>query len=138
MKKFMVRVSTSVTSYGLLALLIYGSLTDSASLVGVAAAAYWVIMALGMFVSIITLIVSYAITSEKDEQRKQQWLLSIQGTLKKRNPILRSISWIFFIAIIVLLAYSGWVFTAVSYALSVLMIKFMISIARANVKGLTD
>jgi hypothetical protein len=134
----MVRVSTSVTSYGLLALLIYGSLTDSASLVGVAAAAYWVIMALGMFVSIITLIVSYAITSEKDEQRKQQWLLSIQGTLKKRNPILRSISWIFFIAIIVLLAYSGWVFTAVSYALSVLMIKFMISIARANVKGLTD
>lgn len=136
MKKFMIKVIGSVFSYGLLALLIYGSLTDTASLVGVAAAAYWVIVILGLLVGILILAVSYVIPGEKDEQKKQKLLTVIQGAVKKRNPFLRGIGWIFFIAITLLLAYSGWVFTAVSYALSVLMVKFMISIARDNVKGM--
>lgn len=137
MKKFMIKVITSVISYGLLALLIYGSLTDTASLVGVAAAAYWVIVVLGLCVGMLILIVSYVIPGEKDEQKKQKLLAIIQDSVKKRNPILCGISWIFFITIIALLAYSGWVFTAVSYALSALIVKFMFSIARGNVNEIT-
>lgn len=137
MKKFMIKIIGSVFSYGLLALLIYGSFTDTAQLVGVAAAAYWVIVILGLLVGILILAVSYVIPGEKDEQKKQKLLTVIQDAVKKRNPILRGISWIFFITIIALLAYSGWVFTAVSYALSALMVKFMLSIARGNVSEIT-
>lgn len=136
MKKFMIKVITSVVSYGLLALLAYGALSDTASLVGVGVAAYWVIIVLGLLVGTLILVVSYAIPGEKDEQKKQKLLTIVQDSVKKRNPILRGIGWIFFIAITLLLAYSGWVFTAVSYALSALIVKLMLSIARDNVKGI--
>lgn len=138
MKKFLIKALITSSSYVVLALLAYGSLAGITSLVGVAAAVYWVIIVLGLLVGVLISIFSYVIPGEKDEQKKQKLITIVQEAVKKRNPILRGISWIFFIAITLLLAYSGWVFTAVSYALSALIVKFLLSIARDNVKEVTS
>ncbi|MDM1841057.1 hypothetical protein [Serratia ureilytica] len=138
MKKFLIKALISSSSYVVLALLAYGSLAGITSLVGVAAAVYWVIIILGLLVGVLISIFSYVIPGEKDEQKKQKLITIVQEAVKKRNPILRGISWIFFIVITLLLAYSGWVFTAVSYALSALIVKFLLSIARDNVKEATS
>jgi len=137
-KKFLIKALISSSSYVVLALLAYGSLAGITSLVGVAAAVYWVIIILGLLVGVLISIFSYVIPGEKDEQKKQKLITIVQEAVKKRNPILRGISWIFFIVITLLLAYSGWVFTAVSYALSALIVKFLLSIARDNVKEATS
>ncbi len=138
MKKFLIKALITSSSYVVLALLAYGSLAGITSLVGVAAAVYWVIIILGLLVGVLISIFSYVIPREKDEQKKQKLITIVQEAVKKRNLILRGISWIFFIVITLLLAYSGWVFTAVSYALSALIVKFLLSIARDNVKEATS
>lgn len=137
MKKFLSGVIASVISFALLAVLGYGVATDTKPLVTMAAAAYWVIILLGLVVGTLTLVVSYAVRSEKDEQKKKQGLKMIIDVVKKKNFLCRAIDWICFIAIAGSLSYSGWVFTAVFYVVVALIVKLMLSIARDNVKEST-
>ncbi|WP_421412589.1 hypothetical protein ACOMDM_13565 [Serratia plymuthica] len=137
MKKFFTGMIASIISFALLAVLGYGVVTDNKPLVTMAAAAYWVIILLGLVVGVLTLIVSYAVLSEKDEQKKQQGLRIVTEVVKKKNFLRRAIDWICFIAIAGSLSYSGWIFTAVCYVVVALIIKLMLSIARDNVKEST-
>lgn len=137
MKKFFIGMIASAISYVLLSVLGYGAITDTKSLVTMAAAAYWIIILIGTAVGAIVLIVSYAVRGEKDEQKKQQGLKLINDIVKKKNPLRRAIDWVCFVVIACLLSYSGWVFTAVCYVICALFIKFMLSIARDNVSEIT-
>ncbi|WP_432409807.1 hypothetical protein [Serratia marcescens] len=137
MKKFLSGVIASIISFALLAVLGFGVVTDTKPLVTMAAAAYWVIILLGLVVGVLTLIVSYAVISEKDEQKRQQGLKLIIGVVKKKNLLRRTVDWIYFIVIACSLSYSGWVFTAVCYVVVALIVKLMLSIARDNVKECT-
>ncbi len=134
MKKFLSGVIASIISFSLLAVLGYGVVTDTKPMVTMAAAAYWVVILLGLVVGAITLIVSYAALSEKDEQKRQQGLKLITAVVKRKNLLRRTVDWICFILIACSLSYSGWVFTAVCYVVVALVVRFMLSIARENVK----
>lgn len=133
MKKFFTSLITSASDYALLIILLYSSMTGVQSLIGLTVAAYWVIMVLAFFVGPLIYILSYAAKSAKDEESRRKALEIVGGIAKKKNLFLRSVGWLKLIIICCLLAYGGWVFTAVSYALMSLYLRLLISLSRDNV-----
>lgn len=133
MKKFFTKIIANVISFSLLSLLAYASYTGSSSLTNLTVAAYWVIMALGLFIGILLLVLSYAKDHAKSEDEKNKVIELIVAATKKKSIIFRFIDWFCLAAIVALLAYSGWVFTAVFYVMVALIVKLLISIARDNV-----
>lgn len=133
MKKFFTKLITNTTDYALLIILFYSAITGVQSLMGLTAAAYWIVMALAFFVGPLIYILSYATKSAKDEESRRRMLEIIGGIAKKNNPFSRFVGWLKLILICCLLAYSGWIFTGVCYALISLYFRLLISLARDNV-----
>lgn len=138
MKNLMTKMVVNITNYVLLFLLLYAVLTQTQSLVGLTVAVYWVIMSLGLFIGPLIYILSHAAKSAKDEESRRKALEIIGDSAKKRNVLLRSLGWAELIIISCLLAYSGWIFTAVCYVLTSLYMRLFISMARDNVATLND
>lgn len=133
MKKFFTNLITSATDYALLIILLYSAITGVQSLMGLTVAAYWVIMALAFFIGPLIYTLSYAAKSIKDEESRRKALEIVGGIAKKKNLFLRFIGWLKLIMICCLLAYGGWIFTGVCYALMSLYLRLLISLARDNV-----
>lgn len=136
MKKFLTKFIGNAVHYGLLFVLAYSSFTTLQSLTGVTAAAYWVIMALALFIGPLIYIVSYAAKSAKDADSRSKALKLVADAAKKKNAFRRTQGWIELIIVSCLLAYAGWVFTAVCYVLSSLWLRLFISMARENITSL--
>lgn len=140
MKKFLTKLMAEIVSVGLLALLAYSVWEGVASLTAIAAAAYWIIIALAIFVGLISCVGIWAIEKELevngDPVKREKLLGSLEATFKKQGLLRKSVSWINLIIVVCLLAYSGWVFTAVTYVLIALLYKFAISMGRETFENL--
>lgn len=136
MKQLLTTIITHVIGYGLLLTLAYSLFINLPSLAGVTAAAYWVIMALAIFIGPLYYLLSYAAKNLKDpEARKKAWDL-ISATVKKKNAFRRTLGWVELVITSVLLAYAGWIFTSVFFVLSSLWLRLFISMARDNVTSM--
>lgn len=136
MKKGFSAFLVNIVSYVLLGILGYGVFTGSSSLVGVTAAAWWVLMFLLIGTSLLLLILSYSVKEGAAGENAQKAVELIGKAAKRRNPVLRAIYWGEHTLIVVLLAYAGWVFTGICYALVVMTSKPFLSMARENVANL--
>ena len=137
MSKFFIKVIIGIFSYGILLLLGYATFTGAKSLIGVSAAAYWVIMFAGLFASAIILIVSYGASGIEGKDARQKAIESISDATKKKGIFFRVLRWVEDAAIASLLSFSGWVFAAVCYSLVVLLMRLCVAIARDKVEGLS-
>lgn len=133
MKKFMTKIVINVINYTLLSLLLFAVFTGAKSLVGVLAAVYWVMISLCFVIGPFFYILSYAAKSAKDEDSRRKARELIGDVAKKKNVLLRVLGWLELIIISCLMAYAGWVFTAVCYVLSSLYLRLFVSLARENV-----
>ncbi|RTX93455.1 hypothetical protein EKS39_20830 [Enterobacter roggenkampii] len=133
MKKFMTKIVSNVINYTLLSLLLFAVFTGAKSLVGVLAAVYWVMISLCFVIGPFFYILSYAAKSAKDEDSRRKALELIGDVAKKKNVLLRVLGWLELIIISCLMAYAGWVFTAVCYVLSSLYLHLFVSLARENI-----
>ncbi|EJD3719754.1 hypothetical protein PD335_000930 [Salmonella enterica] len=133
MKKFMTKIVINVINYTLLSLLLFAVFTGAKSLVGVLAAVYWVMISLCFVIGPFFYILSYAAKSAKDEDSRRKARELIGDVAKKKNVLLRVLGWLELIIISCLMAYAGWVFTAVCYVLSSLYLRLFVSLTRENV-----
>ncbi|MGK0736976.1 hypothetical protein ACSFCT_09325 [Yokenella regensburgei] len=136
MKKAFSAFLVNIGSYVLLGILGYGVFTGSSSLVGVTAAAWWVLMFFLIGTSLLLLLFSYSVKEGAAGEHSQKAIEFIGKAAKRCNPVLRAIYWGEHILIVVLLAYTGWVFTGICYALVVMTCKLFFSIAHENVANL--
>ncbi|EHF8256015.1 hypothetical protein ACP3TG_28130 [Phytobacter diazotrophicus] len=136
MKKYLTKIIGNAVNYGLLFVLVYSVFTGSQSLTGVTASAYWVIMALALFIGPLFYIVSYAAKSAKDADSRNKALELVADAAKKKNTFLRTLGWVELIITSALLAYAGWIFTSVLLVLSSLWLRLFISMARDNITSL--
>lgn len=133
MKKFFTKLVANASDYALLMILLYSVMQGIQSLMGLTVAAYWVIMALAFFLGTLVYFISFAAKSVKDEESRRKALEFVENAVKKKNPVIRFVGWLKLSAICCLLAYGGWIFTAVCYALMALYLRLLISLARDNV-----
>lgn len=133
MKKFIAKAVTGIYSYCILFLLAFGIATGNKALVSITAMAYWVGISLGFVAGIFILLISNAMDHAPDEVTKQKIAGIALEAVKRKSKFMRFIDWVYLIAVAVLLAYSGWVFTGVCYVLVTLMVRFFLSVVRNNV-----
>lgn len=140
MKKFITKLMAEIVSVGLVALLAYSVWKGVTSLTAIAATAYWIIIALSMFVGVIACIGIWAIEKELevngDPVKREKLIGSLEATFKKQGFLKKSVNWLNLIIVVCLLAYSGWVFTAVTYVLIALLCKLIISTGREKFESL--
>lgn len=137
MKRFLIDTLNKILCYALLAALAFGSVTEQSNILNVAAAAFWVVVFLGVVVGIITIFLAHGAEHITDEKSRQSVLESLRKIVRRKNVVARWRGWCRMVATIALLAYGGWVFTAVCYALSSLFVRFCISLARDKVEKQT-
>ncbi|EPS1980447.1 hypothetical protein ACVCDR_005414 [Klebsiella pneumoniae] len=137
MKKFFIDMIDKDIYYALFAGLAFGSVTSQSNILNIAAAAFWVVILLGCVIGVFTTSLAYAVEKVTDEKSRQSALESLRKIVRRKNVIARWWGWLCTVAIIALLAYSGWVFTAVCYALSSLFVRLCISLARDKVEKQT-
>lgn len=134
MKKFLTDTFSQVIYYGLLVALVFATFTGQNNILSVAAASFWVVIALGIVLGPLTLILVHGAEQFHNEKSGQEALQAVKRTTKRKNIVARWWGWFCMVLTIVLLAYNGWVFTAVCYALSSLLVRFCVSISRSRVE----
>ena len=137
MKKFLIDTLNKILYYALLAALAFGSVTGQSNILNVAATAFWVVVFLGVFGGVLTTFLAHGAEHVTDEKTRQSVLESLRKIVRRKNVVARWWGWCCMVATIALLAYGGWVFTAVCYALSSLFVRFCISLARDKVEKQT-
>lgn len=130
MKNFITSALTSCIYYIVMASMIFGIFTDQSQFVGIAAAAFWIHILLGIFISCVIGAASSALDSLVDETSLQATIQSMQRFSRKRHIIFRLWGWMCLIAAVALLAYSGWIFTVVCYVLASLFVRLIASVVR--------
>lgn len=138
MKKFLFKAVGELVSWGGIALLAYSAWVGSNSLAGIAAASYWVVIVLAIFIAVLAYIGVLALSEEKDLEKRKKGLDLLKDTYKRVGFFRKCINWLCLVLIVCLLAYTGWVFTAVSYALIALLFRFVIAIGRDKYEELTQ
>lgn len=126
-----------IVSLALLAALLYSVLTGNDGIMSVVASAYWVLLLLAVFVSLIIMAIVGLAGIERDPTKKAKIVKSLEDISKSNGVIKRAYNWLCLVLIASLLAYGGWVFTAVCYAVMALIFKFCTSIARDKVNELS-
>ncbi|EML4892968.1 hypothetical protein RJR06_005323 [Klebsiella oxytoca] len=137
MKKLLIDTLNKILYYALLAALAFGSATGQSNVLNVAAAAFWVVVFLGVAVGVLTIFLAHGAEHVTDEKTRQSVLESLRKIVRRKNVIARYWGGGCMVATIALLAYGGWVFTAVCYALSSLFVRFCIFLARDKVEKRT-
>ncbi|HDU2896793.1 TPA: hypothetical protein RFF92_001622 [Klebsiella aerogenes] len=135
MKKFLTDTFSQVIYYGLLVALVFATFTGQNNILSVAAAAFWVVITLGVVIGPLTLALAYGVEHVPNNSRAEA-LETVKKITRRKNVVARWWGWICMVLTIVLLAYSGWVFTAVCYALSSLFVRLCVSLARDKVEKL--
>ncbi|MFZ4219704.1 hypothetical protein ACEV6Q_17865 [Enterobacter ludwigii] len=128
MKKIFIPIVIETIRYTILSFLFWGAITGRDNVVSMASAAIWIIIFLSGFAGTITLLIAIAV--ERMVKNKQDAIKYLEGVSKRGNIVVRTWGWVVFIATAILLAYSGWVFTAVCYAMTSIFARFCIAIAR--------
>lgn len=137
MKNFLTTCLTKLTFYALLTTLLFAVSTGANSLLGVVAAAYWVIVLLGVVIGLPSLVITFGLEHSKDEKSRREGIKYLERFATRKNPIARAWGWFCLVLSASLLAYGGWVFTAVAYAISSLFVRLCCSFARDKVEKLT-
>lgn len=130
MKKIIISVFSESLYYALIAALAFASYAGSHSLLNVAAMAYWVVIMLGLFVSALYISMAYALENSKNAENRQKTIDALTRYSKKKNIFHRYLSWLLLALIVCLLAYGGWVFTAVCYSLTSFFCRLCVSLVR--------
>ncbi|MEI9745856.1 hypothetical protein [Enterobacter ludwigii] len=130
MKNFITGALISCIYYIVMASMIFGIYTGQSQFVGIAAAAFWILILLGIFTSCVIGAAASALDSLVDETSLRATIQSMQRFSRKRNIIFRLWGWMCLIAAVALLAYSGWIFTAVCYVLASLFVRLIASVVR--------
>ncbi len=125
MKKLM----SYIISFSLLAIMAYGALYNNQGTVRAIVAIEWICFVLSLLTSVLIFI---AISLEDSIKVFRDFLISIT---KKRSIASWVISWLDLIVMTSLLAYSGWMITAVACAVSTLVVWLLTSVGRAAVEG---
>lgn len=136
MKKIIWGIFGRGVSIGLLCLLGYSAFASDPAPAAVAATAYWILMTLALFVGFISCTGLAALSYEMDPGKRETLIASLSQFFKKRGPARRFISWCLLIFIVTLLAYTGWVFTAVCYMLVTLVTMLIITLGRDKLEEL--
>lgn len=130
MKNFITGALISCIYYIVMASMIFGIYTGQSQFVGIAAAAFWILILFGIFISCVIGAAASALDSLVDETSLRATIQSMQRFSRKRNIIFRLWGWICLISAVALLAYSGWIFTAVCYVLASLFVRLIASVVR--------
>lgn len=134
MKKLFVETLNKILYYALFAALAFGSVTGKSNVLNMSAAAFWIVILLGIVVGILTSFLAYGVEHVADEKTRQSILESLRKIVRRKSAIARLWGWLCMVATIALLAYGGWVFTAVCYAITSLFVRLCISLARDKVE----
>ncbi len=137
MKKFIATAISSVVYYGILAAMIFAVITGTPHLLNVAAAAFWVVILRGGFTGVIYLVIAYGLESSKDEKAQQEGIEFLKKLTRRKNLVSRWWGWVCLAASAAILAYGGWVFTAVCYVLTSLFVRLCASLARDKLTNLS-
>jgi len=130
MKSFLNGFISNAISWSLLALLVYAAWAGSEALSRISAVAYWMIIILMVFMSVIVTFAAFLIKREDSPKKKTAAIENLRVVFKRSGVLSKIVGWLRLIAIVTLLAYAGWVFTAVSYAICILFSRFIISVGR--------
>ncbi|NTZ48385.1 hypothetical protein FCM30_21860 [Lelliottia aquatilis] len=133
MKKLITGALMSAIFYIVMASMIFGIYTGHSQFVGIAAAAFWILILLGIFISCFIGVAASLLESLVGESLKTT-IESLQRFSRKRHIVIRVWGWGCLIAAVVLLAYSGWIFTAVYYVLASLFVHLVASVVRGKLK----
>ncbi|POZ13678.1 hypothetical protein ACB496_12790 [Lelliottia nimipressuralis] len=133
MKKLITGALMSAIFYIVMASMIFGIYTGHSQFVGIAAAAFWILILLGIFISCFIGVAASLLESLVGESLKTT-IESLQRFSRKRHIVIRVWGWGCLIAAVVLLAYSGWIFTAVCYVLASLFVHLVASVVRGKLK----
>lgn len=136
MKEFFTKLAMSALFYLVMGSMVFGIYTDQHQFVDVAAAAFWILILLGATVGWMILLCFLSLDSLTDEASRAKVIESAGRYSKKSNVIFRLWGWIRFIAAVAMLAYSGWIFTAVCYALTYLFVRLGTSLMRDKLETL--
>ncbi|HFD7189320.1 TPA: hypothetical protein ACF5TK_000845 [Klebsiella pneumoniae] len=138
MKSFLTGFIGNAMSWSLFALLAYATLTGSDALSRISAVVYWMIIILMVFFSIIVTFAAFLISRENNHEKKMAAIQNLRVIFKRSGALIKIVGWLRLIAVVMLLAYAGWVFTAVSYALCALFSRFIISVGRDEYEKTTS
>ena len=121
-------------SLGLLVVLWLSILLGMDGLTTVAVTAYWVVIQLGLVLCVVLMVLSSLIVMATDPAKK---LKLIQG-LDKAAPTIgkakKAYNWLCLALIVVGLAYGGWIFTAICYAVMGLCVRLCTAIGRDTIE----
>lgn len=130
MKKLITGALMSSIYYMVMASMIFGIYTGHSQFIGIAAAAFWILILLGIFISCVIGVAAGSLESLVDKTSQKESIESLQRFSRKRHIVIRVWGWGCLIAAVVLLAYSGWIFTAVCYVLASLFVRLIASVVR--------
>lgn len=133
MKSLISSVVGSLIAHSVLVLLILSVVVENKSLAAIAVSANWVFVVLGWFVSAMCIILSHALMDGSYKGNKAEICKTLSVFTKKKGALRRLYGWLTFTVVLCLLAYSGWVVTAVIYALTSFIFTVCASIARDKI-----
>ncbi|HHR5652030.1 TPA: hypothetical protein ACS62G_004195 [Klebsiella oxytoca] len=89
MKKLLIDTLNKILYYALLAALAFGSATGQSNVLNVAAAAFWVVVFLGVAVGVLTIFLAHGAEHVTDEKTRQSVLESLRKIVRRKNVIAR-------------------------------------------------
>lgn len=134
MKKFLSSVFATVIVHTILLLLVLSALTENDSLSSIAVSVNWMLVVLGWFVTLAVVILSFVLTDKTWKGDKDGILKILLELTKKKGIIRKTYGWFMFTAVLCLMAYTGWVVSAVIYGITSLMFTLGASIARDKIE----
>lgn len=136
MKKIIISIFSETLFYALIATLAFALYVGSHSLLNIAAMAYWVVILLGVFMSCVYGFMAFALKYSSNADDREKTVEALTRYSKKKNAFFRYLSWFHLALIVCLLAYGGWVFTAVCYAIASFFARICIVLVRDELEKL--
>ncbi|HCW3078554.1 TPA: hypothetical protein OXC52_001131 [Enterobacter asburiae] len=133
MKKVFTDSLIGASYYLLLFCLLFATFTETSSLLSIVAAAYWVIVVLGIFVGLISMVLTFGLDYSTNKTSRKEGIDLLKRFAKRKGAFRRAWGWVCLLVGTASLAYGGWVFTAVAYALASLFVRLCCSLARDKV-----
>lgn len=134
----MKKLTIAAFFYGILVLLGYSVFIDSPQLLRISVVGAWSVILLLLAISLVTIGHNCNLVDVFHPERHSAAREFLQLTTKRHGWLQRAANLVFFAAFTVLLAYSGWVFTAVCYIAANIALWLCISVARDTLAKLDE
>lgn len=134
MKKFLSSVLGSLITHTILLLLVLSVSTENENLASIAISVNWVLVVLGWLVTLVMVILSFALVDKSWRGDKENILKILSELTKKKGFFRRFYGWLTFAMAICLMAYTGWVVSAVIYGITSFLFTLCVSIARDKIE----